>query len=437
MPALALFGGDPIRRTPWPAWPVYGEAARRAVDAYLGGGREARQGTDPRFEFERQFAAYHDAAYAVSVSSGTSALEIGLRALALPRGSEVLVTPYTMILSATAILNVGLVPIFVDIEPDTYNIDPTLIEHEITDRTAAIMPVHFGGLACDMARILAIAKRHRLKVIEDCAHAHGSRWEGHGLGSIGDVGCFSFGEGKNLPIGEGGMIVTNDPVVFDRANGDSIATIPMVQARRRAFGIPAADDEADEWYRYPSTNRRMSRLHATIGLAQFARLEEQTQRRADNAVYVTGLLEDICGLIPRREQGPGSRNANHLFVCRYDPDAFEGLPRELFMRALNAEGIPGDHGYRRPMNRADLFLHPERELQRVWPRGDRVDVDYAAQRCPVAERTCDIDGVWIPGHVMLDTREGMEQIATAVEKIRANVDELKSSVVASPHPAHT
>ena len=221
-----------------------------------------------------------------------------------------------------------------------------------------------------------------------------------------------------------GMVITNDPEVFGRANGVSIATIPMVQARRRAFGVEVEEWEADEWYRYPSTNRRMSRLHAAIGLAQLAHLEEQTQRRADNAKHLATLLEDIGGLTARREDAFVTRNSNHLFVARYNASEFGGLPRQRFLEALRAEGVPCSSGYPLGMHRAEVFLNPEGELRHIWPREGSVDVDYRAMHCPIADRACAEEAVWIPGPVLLDTPEGMEQIATAVERIKSGVGKL-------------
>ena len=218
MSALALQGGTPIRTEPYNAWPEFDESDVEAVvDALRTGNWATGEGDRSLTNFERSFASYQGAEYCLAVSSGTSALEIALRALRLPRGSEVILSPYTYMASPTAVLNVGLVPIFVDMDPETYNIDPRLIEAAITDRTGAIMTVHFGGLACDMGAVLDIARRHALKVIEDSAHAHGSTWNDRGLGTIGDVGCFSLGPGKNLTPGVGGAVMTNDLEIYKHA----------------------------------------------------------------------------------------------------------------------------------------------------------------------------------------------------------------------------
>ena len=171
---------------------------------WCGPGAWGRLGGQHVLEFEQAFAAYQGASYCLTVNSGTSALEMALLALRLPRGAEVLLPAYTYMATATAILSVGLVPVFVDIDPDTFNIDAELIEAAITDRTVAVLPVHFGGLACDMGTILDIATRHDLKVVEDAAHAHGARWNDRGLGTLGDLGCVSFQASKNLNAGEGG-----------------------------------------------------------------------------------------------------------------------------------------------------------------------------------------------------------------------------------------
>ncbi|MBM4438278.1 MAG: aminotransferase class I/II-fold pyridoxal phosphate-dependent enzyme, partial [Actinobacteria bacterium] len=196
---------------------MFDESDVAAVADVVRSGEWGRIGGHRVVAFEQAFAAFQGATYCLGLNSGGSALQIALQALRLPRGAEVIVSPYTYAASATEILNAGLVPVFVDMDPDTYNLDPERIEGAITTRTAAIMPVHFGGLACDMGAIMAIAARHGLRVIEDAAHAHGATWLHRGLGTIGDAGCFSFQASKNLNAGEGGAILTNDATLFERA----------------------------------------------------------------------------------------------------------------------------------------------------------------------------------------------------------------------------
>ena len=420
MCALALHGGTPIRAEPYNAWPEFDESDVEAVvDALRTGNWATGEGDRSLTNFERSFAAYQGAEYCLAVSSGTSALEIALRALRLQRGSEVILSPYTYMASPTAVLNVGLVPIFVDMDPETYNIDPSLIEPAITERTGAIMTVHFGGLACDMGVVLDIARRHALKVIEDSAHAHGSTWNDRGLGTIGDVGCFSLGPGKNLTPGVGGAVMTNNLEVYKHAIAYSEMDIGGRVMRFGEMGLDAQAAVPDEWFPYSAGNRRLGGVLAALASAQLDRLEGQTQRRSENGRYLADLLEDVDGLSSRREDAYVTRNANHLHIVRYDPEGFDGLPRSRFIEAMQAEGIGIRAGYARPMNRADLFSDPNGELSLVWPRGEAgPDVDYASMSCPHAERACATEDMWITQVMMLSGPQAMEEIVEGAEKVR-------------------
>ncbi len=420
MCALALQGGTPIRTEPYNAWPEFDESEIEAVvDALRTGKWATGEGDRSLTNFERSFAAYQGAEYCLAVSSGTSALEIALRALRLQRGSEVILSPYTYMASPTAVLNVGLVPIFVDMDPETYNIDPSLIEPAITERTGAIMTVHFGGLACDMGVVLDIARRHALKVIEDSAHAHGSTWNDRGLGTIGDVGCFSLGPGKNLTPGVGGAVMTNNLEVYKHAIAYSEMDIGGRVMRFGEMGLDAQAAVPDEWFPYSAGNRRLGGVLAALASAQLDRLEGQTQRRSENGRYLADLLEDVDGLSSRREDAYATRNANHLHIVRYDPEGFDGLPRSRFIEAMQAEGIGIRAGYARPMNRADLFNDPNGELSLVWPRGEAgPDVDYASMSCPHAERACATEDMWITQVMMLSGPRAMEEIVEGAEKVR-------------------
>ena len=423
MSALALQGGTPIRTQPYNAWPEFDEKDIEAVvKAIRTGNWASGEGERSLINFERSFAAFQGAKYCLAVSSGTSALEIALRALRLPRGSEVILSPYTYMASPTAVLNVGLVPIFVDMDPETYNIDPRLIEAAITERSGAIMTVHFGGLACDMGAILDLAGRHDLKVIEDSAHAHGSTWNGRGLGTVGDVGCFSLGPGKNLTPGVGGAVMTNDLEIYRHAIAYSEMDIGGRVMRFDEMSLDGRPAEPDEWFPYSAGNRRLGGVLAALASAQLDRLEGQTQRRSENGRYLADLLEDVDGLSSRREDAYVTRNANHLHIVRYDPEGFDGLPRSRFIEAMQAEGIGIRAGYARPMNRADLFSDPNGELSLVWPRGDGgPDVDYASMSCPHAERACATEDMWITQVMMLSGPQAMEEIMEGAEKVRDHV----------------
>jgi dTDP-4-amino-4,6-dideoxygalactose transaminase len=240
------------------------------------------------------------------------------------------------------------------------------------------------------------------------------------------VGCFSFGSGNNLSAGGGGGLITNDPVVYERASGYGELNHPRRQRRRATTGVGTVHTPAQEFFPYASGNRRMHPLHAVLGLPQIAQLATQTQQRDTNGRYLAGLLDDVAGVVARRQDPFATRAANHMFVLRYDDEAFGGLSRATFVAALKAEGIPCQLGYLRPMHHADLFADKNGELSRVWPRvGGRPDIQYSTVDCPHAERACNDEMITLPTNVLLDSTEGMEQILSAIEKIQAGQNELK------------
>src|SRR5688572_27840574 len=210
---LALLGGDPACNSPWPAWPIHDETEEaQLLDVLRSGswwfGEKVRQ-------FARDFAAFQGANYSVSCTNGTTAIETALRALGVVPGDEVIVPPYTFIATASAAVTLGAVPVFADIDPETLCLDPTDAARKTTSRTRAIIPVHVAGRFADMERINALANTHNLAVLEDAAHAWGSQWDGHGAGTLGRCGTFSFQVSKNITAGEGGALVTDDAELAD------------------------------------------------------------------------------------------------------------------------------------------------------------------------------------------------------------------------------
>ncbi len=400
MSELAILGGPPVRSEPFPEWPIVEEDDVQAVAEVVRSGRWGRLGASQVHDFEQAFAAYQGASYGLGVNSGGCALELALMSLHLPRGAEVLVPAYTYMATATCILRVGLTPVFVDIDEDTYNIDPTRLESAVTDQTGAILVVHFGGLSCDMDAVLAVARAHDLRVVEDSAHAHGARWRDSGLGTIGDIGCFSFQASKNLNAGEGGMFLTNNAELYTRAIEYHDLWAGGMLEREGQIGQGSMRSGATWDYPVAASSNRMPTYQAVLLHRQLARLEEQTELRAANGAYLDGLLDDLEGIQPRRQDDWVTRNSQHLYICRYD-------------------------GYGRALHRAALFQNRNGELARFWSRNDGVpDLDYADAPCPVAESLCAGETLWLSQNVFLDTPEGMTQIASAIEKIRSSVHEL-------------
>jgi len=393
---LALHGGRAVRgaETSWPAWPVFDDTERRAVLEVLESG-EWFYGKRVA-EFERAYAAFQDAAYCVSCTSGTSAIEICMQVADLRQGDEVLVPPYTFIATASAVARMGGTPVFVDVD-ESWCMNPDLIENAITPRTKAVMPVHFGGRVADMDRINAIAEKHGLAVVEDACHSWGGKWKGKGTGALGRGGVFSFQVSKNITAGEGGAIVTDDEAFAESCRAVS----------------NCGRMKGSAWYAHTvmGTNARMTEMAAAILSAQLTRLEAQTLTRERNAAILNESLADIVGIVPQPGDERITRRAYHLYCVRIDPDAF-GCTRERFVEAAQAEGLPIGAGYDRPLYAQPAFT-------------DGAAGDYADCRCPVAEDLCYRSGMWFIHSVLLGADDDMQDIVAIFRKIKDNVTALR------------
>ncbi|HPD14535.1 MAG TPA: DegT/DnrJ/EryC1/StrS family aminotransferase [Planctomycetota bacterium] len=405
----ALLGGEPAHTGPWPAWPVHDERERSALLAVLESG-QWWYGERVR-EFEERFAAFQDARFGITCTNGTAALELALIGAGIGAGMEVIVPPYTFVATATAVLKANAVPVFVDIELDTLNLDAGQVEAAITDKTAAVLPVHFAGLPADMDRIGEIARRRGLKVIEDSAHGWGSKWRGKGCGALGHAGGFSFQQSKNITSAEGGIVLTDDPGLAD--------TIRSLSNVGRGKDAP--------WYEHylPGGNYRMTEFQAALLLAQLTRLPEQTALRARNAALLNAGLAGIEGLHTMREDARANPRSYHLYGIRIVAEEF-GLPRERFIEAMRAEGVPCGPGYPHPLYRNPLF-----QRKGTGPAYCPVscpyygrEMDYTKVVCPNAERACR-EVVWLSQSMLLGTEADMHAIVAAARKIRRHAERLR------------
>jgi dTDP-4-amino-4,6-dideoxygalactose transaminase len=361
-------------------------------------------------EFADMFARLQGAAFGVPVMNGTCALQVALRAVGVGPGDEVIVPALTWVATPHAALYLGAVAVFADVEPDTFNLDPAKLEALLTPRTKAIVPVHLGGLPANLDAVLAVAHRHSIPVIEDCAHAHGATWRGRGVGSWGGLGCFSFQQSKVITSGEGGCILTND-----RHLAELCAS--LINCGR----IRASDETLTEHaFAY---NFRLTDLQAAVLLAQLTRLEELTARRGRNARLLDAELATIEGLAPLWRDPNVTQQAYYLYYVRYDAAAFGGLSREDFCQAMKAEGIPcGPSGlpvYRSPL----LGANPRGDAAAVIP-GPNGPVDYSNVRCPVAEEVAVRTGIVMPQHVLLGAEEDTLDVIRAARKIREQQPQL-------------
>jgi len=409
MEKLALLGGKPVRTKPFVEWPVFGDAERRNLLRVFESGKWWYGETVK--EFEEKYAAYQDAKFGITCVNGTAALEIALVACGIGAGDEVIVPPYTFVATASAVLKVNAIPVFVDIDIDTFNIDVSQIEAAITNKTKAIMPVHFAGLPADMDAINRIAKKHGLKVIEDAAHAWGTKWKGKGAGALGDCGGFSFQMSKNITSGEGGIVLTDSEEISLQARSYSNVG--------RGVGTP--------WYEHYilAGNYRMTELQAAILLAQLERLPAQVKKREANAQILDAELSKIEGIKILKRDKRVTQRSYHLYIVRYDQQGFGGLPREKFCQAVQAEGVPMYGGYPHPVYRNPLFLRRGKG-PKFCPLSCPYygkDLDYSKVFCENAERACK-EALWLRHSILLGTRRDMLAVARAIRKVRENVKAL-------------
>lgn len=405
MTKLALRGGAPVRTTPFTAWPIYDDREARALQSVL----ESRNWggypcpNDHAREFGQHFAEHHGAKYGIAVTNGTVSLELALQAAGIGAGDEVIVPAYTWEGTAAAVLFSGAAPVFVDVDPNSYCLDASLIEAAITERTRAVIPVHLGFRFADMDAILEIAGRHNLFVLEDCAHAHGSQWRGRGAGSIGHAGSFSFQTSKLMTAGEGGAVTTNDINLADQVIRLANCGRPP---RRESTGAPALGH-----------NYRMTEFQAAILLAQLERLEEQTLQRERQTRLLEEGLKQIGGisLLPRDPRI--TRQASYHYVFKFHPEEFGSIHRNAFVAALNAEGIHSDGRFYEAVYKSSLFQFAAEKFP-SWANGRR------EFHCPVAERAGYEESVWLPHQIFLGTDEDVADVLTAIEKIKTNVAEL-------------
>jgi dTDP-4-amino-4,6-dideoxygalactose transaminase len=404
MAKLAINGGNPVRTKPFTQWPQGGKAEMDQLEKVLKAGQWGTLGNEA-LAFAEKFAQYNGVNYGISVNNGTISLELILRGLNIGYGDEVIVPSYTFISTASAVAIAGATPVFADIESGTYNIDPASIEANITPKTKAIIAVHVGGRPCNMDRIMEIAKKHGIYVIEDCAQAHGSQWKDKKVGSIGHAGSFSFQESKNVTSGEGGAIITDDLELFKK--------FWHFHNSGRAY------DLAGEFsgVMLMGTNARMTEWQAAVLTAQLDKLDEQIDRRMENVNYLNSKLKqfDFIKLLDSDECI--TKNTYHLFIMKYDSDGLKGIKRERFISAMNAEGIPCSKGYV-PLYKMDAFSTPN------FRKSTGSDIDYSAMYLENTEKACNVEALWLTGRMLLGSIKDMDDIIEAMDKVGRNIEEI-------------
>ena len=403
---IALEGGTPVRTAPWPKWPLFTDKDKADLAAVLDDGRMTSV-TGPRVrEFEEKYAEVFGARYALATCNGVTAIHLALAALEIGPGDEVIVPAHTFIGTSIPVLMANAVPVFVDIAADSFNIDASLIEGAVTARTRAIVPVHLNGLPADMEEIRAIARRHRLHVVEDACQAHGAVYRGEKVGTIGDLAAFSFFEDKVLTTGEGGMVLTNDQALFELARCI------------RSYGEETVANIGDRKYEHLRLgfNYRMGALAAALGINQLDRLSDMVEKRNANARYLREQLSGVRGIATPKEF-PDRTSAWYKFVCRIDP----GVIRTdvlTFIEAIKAEGVPATPRYPRPLPMQKVYTEKLGYGRTHCPYDCEkygADIDYTKGSWPEAER------VGREGFVLLvhpsEEKGDLDDAAAAVRKV--------------------
>lgn len=394
MTPLALDGGEPIRTRPFPAWPVFGAREEQLLLEVLHSGNWGMLSGSKVAEFQEKFAAFQGARFALCVPNGTLALELALLALEIGPGDEVILPAYTFIATASAVLRVGAMPVFGDIDLASYTLDPGLLPPLITARTRALLPVHLAGRPADMTRLPALARENGLKLIEDACQAWGAQWQGRGVGAIGDIGAISFQSSKNLNAGEGGALVTDDAALFERCW--SLHNVGRIRS--------------GAWYQHEllGANLRMTEWQGAILLAQLERMAQHAQRREQNVAYLIQRLAQVEGLSTLPEEARVTCHARHLVILRYDPAGFGGRPVEAFARALVAEGIT-------PVSQGYVPLHQSPAIRKEMQT--RFGIDPAETHLPNTEHAAS-STLWLAQNTLLGTPQDIDDIVAAVLKIQ-------------------
>lgn len=423
---LAILGGEPVRTKAFPRWPIIGWREKfGALSVLFSGNLSSFAASKSEYFFggkkikalEKAFIDYHNVRNAIAVNSATAGLHCAIAACGIGAGDEVITTPYSFTATATSILHNNAIPVFADVYRKTSCLNPNDVERKITERTKAILLVHWGGNAADMDEIMKIAREHDLKVIEDCAQAIGTRYRGRLAGTIGDLGIFSFQESKNMSTGEGGMIITNND---ELAKGCRLV---------RNHGEYVEGTERTYFSDILGWNYRMTEIEAAVGIGQFKKLDKMNRERKKLADYLTKRLKGI-GVIEPQTINPNVDHTFHFYGMLYDAKK-AGIERGKFIEAVIAEGIPLKPTF-------NYILYSNRPFQEKSAYGKGCpfncrhytgNVDYSRGSCPVAEELAEKEAIWLDIVRPKATFKDMDDIAHAFKKVLNNADKLKKAAI--------
>ena len=411
MARLAINGGKPVRAksAKWPSWPVHDEDDVKLLTAITRSDRWSYDGP-VEWEFAKNFAAYHKSKFGLCCANGTVGIQLALEALDIGAHDEVIVPGLTWQATAAAVLDVNAIPVLVDVEPDTWCLDLEKAEAAITRKTKAIIVVHLYGCMTGLTKLKRLCKRKGLYLIEDCAHQHGAFWKAQGVGTIGDIGSFSFQESKVLSSGEGGFNTCQDKRLFERLYS------------LRNCGRGYLDDMTNT---IQSGNYRLTEWQAGMLAGGLRRLDKQVKLRDANAQYLNGLLAQIPGVEPMRRRKEITQASYFNFAFRLDWSKLKakGLSNAQFAAALALETWLGFEPPYEPLNKCGLYKPHTKRRHKVnpdyWKR-----IDPKRFSLPVCTDAHDKSGVCVHHRALLGTKKDMDSIADAVAKVVENMGEI-------------
>jgi perosamine synthetase len=411
---LAILGGEPVRskNKTWPKWPYVDEKVVESMLKTTNSGKWCRTGPPgPVAAFETEYARLYGVKHCVAVNTGTSALNTSVEALDIGAGDEVITSPYSDIGTIDSIMVSRALPVMADLDPDSYQIDPVEVEKRITENTKAIMPVHIMGVPCNMERIMAIAKKHNLLVIEDSCQAHFAEYQGKKLGTIGDLGCFSFQVSKAIACGEGGAVIGNDD-----------------ERMAMVFAIQDKGSRQGQGHIRIGPKYRMTELQGALLMGQMPGMMERFEIRNRNAAYLSSKLKNFPGLVPQKQYEGTTRCGYYKYAMSYHKEHFNNVDRSKFLRAIVAEGIPlsgyiakgfhQDNGWQKYLLNLKVYqkMYSAARLKRYHDEFSYPNCDRVCAEVVILEGS---------GH-LLGTREDMDDLVNAVMKVYENRAQLSS-----------
>lgn len=415
---LAVLGGKKVVTLSEPKWPQAGAWEERAMLQVLRSGQWSWLGPHER-AFCKEFAEFIGSRYALALANGTVTLRCALQAVGVEPGDEVIVPGMTWVATAQAALDVGATVVFADIDPETLVLDPTAFEKAITPRTKAVIPVHLYGCMCDMDAIVSLARRHGIKVVEDVAHQHGSRWRGKGAGALGDAGSFSFQQSKVLTSGEGGAVTTNSPEIYQTVFALKQVGWTPANLRKSLF------DNLKPAERY-GHNYRMTEMQAVLLRGGLKRLKAETERRERRAAQFRAGLEAIGGPLRVARRDPRvTRQAYYALTCYYDSAQADGVSKQAFAHALAAEGCPLNNPYW-PVYRSPLLNLYDRTSP-VPFRDPKITPDYRSLRLPNTERCVEETALILMHTHLLGSEAYIRQLLQAIRKVTENLPAVREA----------